>query len=219
MCFWCCYITVDSAMAASQNEYCSYKLSIHKKTNITQIMIKNITIFIYLTFYNRERETVKLDNLMTLSLSYANTFLWCSRNKIHRFVAAPCFYYNYPRRPFLVVLEVGDWTGEYGLASHSDGDVRHMADKPRLGLLLVVVAWKESRNLKSRARIFKHLWSPGLDSKELISPAYIAWQAGTITLFLYSVPSPHRFFQNSSSAMGRGICSRNRAWKRSSQAT
>jgi hypothetical protein len=32
----CCYITVDSAMAASQNGFCSYMLSIHKKTNIMQ---------------------------------------------------------------------------------------------------------------------------------------------------------------------------------------
>jgi hypothetical protein len=27
----CCYTTVDSEMAASQNGFCSYKLSIHKK--------------------------------------------------------------------------------------------------------------------------------------------------------------------------------------------
>ena len=67
---WCCYITVDSAMVASQNGFCSYNLSIHKKTNIMQIMTKNITIFIYLIFYHRE--IVKLlDHFMTLSLSYA----------------------------------------------------------------------------------------------------------------------------------------------------
>ncbi len=35
-----------------------------------------------------------------------------------------------------------------------------------------------------RARIFKHLWSPGIDSKEWVQPAYVAWRAGTITLFL-----------------------------------
>jgi hypothetical protein len=35
-----------------------------------------------------------------------------------------------------------------------------------------------------RARIFKRLWSPGIDFKELIRPAYVAWRAGTITLFL-----------------------------------
>ncbi len=34
------------------------------------------------------------------------------------------------------------------------------------------------------ARIFKRLWSPGIDSKELIPPAYVAWRAGTIALFL-----------------------------------
>jgi hypothetical protein len=43
---WCCYITVDSAMAASQNGFCSYKLSIHKKTNIMQIM-KKILQFLF----------------------------------------------------------------------------------------------------------------------------------------------------------------------------
>ncbi len=34
------------------------------------------------------------------------------------------------------------------------------------------------------ARIFKRLWSPGIDSKEWTPPAYVAWRAGTITLFL-----------------------------------
>jgi hypothetical protein len=66
-------MTVDSAMSASQKGFCSYKLSIHKKTNIMQIMTKNITIFIYLIFYHRE--IVKQDHFLTLSLSYANTVL------------------------------------------------------------------------------------------------------------------------------------------------
>ncbi len=50
-----------------------------------------------------------------------------------------------------------------------------------------------------KARIFKILRSPGIDSKESIPPAYVAWRAGTITLSLCSVPSPHRLFKNSSS--------------------
>jgi hypothetical protein len=33
-------------------------------------------------------------------------------------------------------------------------------------------------------RIFKLLRGPGIDSKESIPPAYVAWRAGTITLFL-----------------------------------
>jgi hypothetical protein len=70
---WCCYITVDSAMAASQNGFGSYKFSIHKKTNIMQIKTKNIKFFINLVFYHRE--IVKLDDFMTLSLSYENTVL------------------------------------------------------------------------------------------------------------------------------------------------
>jgi hypothetical protein len=36
----------------------------------------------------------------------------------------------------------------------------------------------------NRAPIFKLLWSPGIDSKEWISPAYVAWWTGTITLCL-----------------------------------
>jgi hypothetical protein len=69
----CFYITVDSAMAASQNGFCSYKLSIHKKTNIMHIITKNMKIFTYLIFYHRE--IMNLDHFMTLSLSYANTVL------------------------------------------------------------------------------------------------------------------------------------------------
>jgi hypothetical protein len=60
-------------MAASRNGFCSYKLSIHNKTNIMQIMTQNITIFIYLNFFHSE--IVTLDHFMTLSLSYANTVL------------------------------------------------------------------------------------------------------------------------------------------------
>jgi hypothetical protein len=46
--------------------------------------------------------------------------------------------------------------------------------------------------------IFKLLWSPEIDSEESIPKAYVAWRAGTRTLFLYSVLSPHRLFKNSS---------------------
>ncbi len=35
-----------------------------------------------------------------------------------------------------------------------------------------------------RVRTFKCLWGPGIDSKEWIPPAYVAWRAGTKTLFL-----------------------------------
>jgi hypothetical protein len=38
--------------------------------------------------------------------------------------------------------------------------------------------------ITNRARIFKHLWSPGIDFKECIPPAHVAWRAGMITLFL-----------------------------------
>jgi hypothetical protein len=35
-----------------------------------------------------------------------------------------------------------------------------------------------------KARIFKLLRSPGIDFKEFIPPAYVAWRVDTITLFL-----------------------------------
>ncbi len=61
-------------MAASQNGFaCPNKIYIHKKTNIMQIMTKNIKFFIYLIFYHRE--FVKLNYIMILSLSYANIVL------------------------------------------------------------------------------------------------------------------------------------------------
>jgi hypothetical protein len=37
------------------------------------------------------------------------------------------------------------------------------------------------------ARIFKRLWSPGINSKELIPPAYVAWWAGARARSLISV--------------------------------
>ncbi len=54
-------------------------------------------------------------------------------------------------------------------------------------------------NLRSWARTFKCLWGSGIDSKEWIPPAYVAWRAGTIILFLLGSNSPHRLFKNSSS--------------------
>ncbi len=39
-------------------------------------------------------------------------------------------------------------------------------------------------NHLSIARIFKILRSPRIDSKESVPLAYVAWQAGTTTLFL-----------------------------------
>jgi hypothetical protein len=47
-----------------------------------------------------------------------------------------------------------------------------------------------------RARICKRLRSPGIDSEESIPSAYVAWRAGTTTLFLLS-SSLHRLFKNS----------------------
>ena len=39
-------------------------------------------------------------------------------------------------------------------------------------------------NLMHRDGIFKHLRRPGINSKESILPAYVAWRAGTTTPFL-----------------------------------
>ncbi len=39
--------------------------------------------------------------------------------------------------------------------------------------------WIDSVLINAWARICKRLWSPGIDSKESIPPAYVAWRAGT----------------------------------------
>jgi hypothetical protein len=36
-----------------------------------------------------------------------------------------------------------------------------------------------AHNMRSRARICKRFWSPGIDSDGPIPPAYVAWRAGT----------------------------------------
>jgi hypothetical protein len=38
--------------------------------------------------------------------------------------------------------------------------------------------------MAAQSPYFKRLWSPGIDSKELIPPVYVARRAGTTTLFL-----------------------------------
>jgi hypothetical protein len=75
--------------------------------------------------------------------------------------------------------------------------VVHNAWHGSLGLVVVFPLYICSRQLWTpilflsggyihmcRARIFKRLSSPGIDSKASILPAYVAWRAGTKTLFL-----------------------------------
>jgi hypothetical protein len=53
-----------------------------------------------------------------------------------------------------------------------------------------VICLMVSNFFEAWARIFKRLWSPGIDSKKWIPLAYVAWRAGTITLFLLGVLFP-----------------------------
>ncbi len=62
------------------------------------------------------------------------------------------------------------------------------------GNLKMILVHRQQRNCLSQADIdgaktfwagiFERVWGPGIDSKEWIPPAYVAWRAGTITLFL-----------------------------------
>jgi hypothetical protein len=72
---------------------------------------------------------VKLDHVMTLSLSYANTDLWCSRCKIHRFVASPfhhisqrprsLYFQLFVRASFLVLSTVSlAFPSPYNISTH-----------------------------------------------------------------------------------------------------
>jgi hypothetical protein len=54
-----------------------------------------------------------------------------------------------------------------------------ISDSLRFLLLSSMCAWQ-----MHRGGIFKLLRRPGIDSKESIPPAYVAWRAGTTTLFL-----------------------------------
>jgi hypothetical protein len=50
--------------------------------------------------------------------------------------------------------------------------------------LLPAPYFSSQPNCPVRAGIFKPVWSPGIDAKASTPPAYVAWRAGTITLFL-----------------------------------
>ncbi len=56
---------------------------------------------------------------------------------------------------------------------------------------LVTPHWVMSHTTEPWDSILKLLRSPGIDFKESIPPAYLAWRAGTTNLFLFS---PHRLF-------------------------
>jgi hypothetical protein len=52
-----------------------------------------------------------------------------------------------------------------------------------------------SLDTQTSSGIFKLARNPGIDSKVLIPPAYVAWRAGKITLFLVgSQASPNRLY-------------------------
>jgi len=74
--------------------------------------------------------------------------------------------------------QVGVWESKVKAREEDGGETGELAE------------WTWKRQLEfgegkiTRACIFKRLWSPGINSKECISPAYVAWRAGTITLFL-----------------------------------
>jgi hypothetical protein len=49
----------------------------------------------------------------------------------------------------------------------------------------------------NRARICKRLWSPGIDSEESISPAYVACRAGTTVRVVVQASQPENRFSGS----------------------
>ncbi len=83
---------------------------------------------------------------------------------------------------FLVVAPVGGGeegvAGAYGaVTSRQQAGVRPARPVPPTPSI-------KGQRTYNRARIFNCLWGPGIDSNEWIPPAYVAWRAGTITLFL-----------------------------------
>ncbi len=82
----CCYITVDSAMAASQNGFCSYKLSIHKNQYYADNDKKYYNFYLFILLSEKDCETRSFYDTF---LECASTVLWRSGCKIHHFVAEP----------------------------------------------------------------------------------------------------------------------------------
>jgi hypothetical protein len=77
----CCYITVDSAFAASQNGFCSYKQYLHIRIPTWQ------KLYIFITYIFYHRSIVKFRKYTTLF--WSSVTLWCSRCKICRNIGAP----------------------------------------------------------------------------------------------------------------------------------
>jgi hypothetical protein len=75
-------ITVDFATAASQNGFCIYQLSLHRKSNVITKMTKNIIFFYY---FLRKRD------ITCHILSYKNNVLWCRCRGIRRDVVYLCW--------------------------------------------------------------------------------------------------------------------------------
>ncbi len=80
--------------------------------------------------------------------------------------------------------EGGLWHQLHGPAGQNSALHRHHQREPRQDCCLSPLQYH------SWARIFKRVWGPGIDSKEWIPPAYVAWRAGTITLFLLGSKPP-----------------------------
>jgi hypothetical protein len=66
-------------------------------------------------------------------------------------------------------------------------------------------SFMEQTTCFSWARICKCLWSPGIDSEESISPAYVAWRAGT-TNRVVVLASRNRFHQAGNRFLGSLKC-------------
>ncbi len=143
------------------------------------------------------------DNLFLLSSRYAHSYLfWIFSYCVLYCVSVSiwtgffyCLSFSLNRTPscnLLTMVKCGGYclcTNELGLKSASVSDLQGMCRRKW--------GWGEKHlPLAYGARIFKLLRGPRIDSKASIPPTYVAWRAGTTTLFL---PSPHRSFKNSSS--------------------
>jgi hypothetical protein len=83
-----------------------------------------------------------------------------------------------------------------------------LTDLYRNILLLLITFRVINYGIETRARIFKRLWSPGIDFKKSFLPFYVAQRAGTITLFLLGSSPPYnvwKFQLSSHSGSGNAL--------------
>ncbi len=143
--------------------------------------------------YEEAVSHIWLCNCSTLTfLIYEKTLIWSVCGEVERYCLYITSVWSY-RAPADVDVH-GSLAGfdAGGGELRRDGESTAPPHLPASWARIFKRLWSPGINSKERnppahvawARIFKRLWIPGINSKEWIPPAYVAWRADRRTLFL-----------------------------------